>query len=257
MINDFIGLPAIIGGSLSMSIALLVGMGMYFSARAIVGSQISPEVRQLGTNMFMVLATLVSLMLSLTFADLRAEIGDVRRSAESETALIGDLYNDLERFGSTASTALGAQLVEYVRAVVEVEWPSLARGNADTRVFQVFRELEKGALLLDADTPLRAELRDRMLADLDRIAAYRAERVASSLTATPVFLLVAILGYLWSSALLCVYEPKGKALLFIGAYFMFFGLVTYLMVALSNFFTGFGAVFPYPFEVLLEWEQLP
>ena len=255
MINAFIGLPTLVGAILAAAAALLVGMGTYFGARRVIGTDVSQEVRQLGINMFMVIATLVSLMLSLTFADLRLEIGEVRRSAESEAALIGDLSSDLKRFDTDAAMALHAQLAEYVVAVAEEEWQSLARGELDKEVDQMFRTLENGVLLLEVDTPLREELRDRMITDLDWIATHRSERMASSLTATPVFLLVAVLGYLWTSALLCVFEPNGKALLFIGAYFVFFGLVTYLMIALSNFFTGFGAVSAYPFELLLEWRQ--
>ena len=209
MINAFIGLPTVVGGMLAATAALLIGMGTYFGARRVVGSDISQDVRQLGTNLFMVIATLVSLMLSLTFADLRLEIGEVRSSAESEAALIGDLSNDLKRFDSDAAMTLHAQLVVYVTAVAEEEWQSLALGEFNARVAQLFRVLENGVLLLEGDTPVRAELRDRMLVDLDQIATHRAERVASSLTATPVFLLIAVLGYLWTSALLCVFWAGG------------------------------------------------
>ena len=152
----------------------------------------------------------------------------------------------------TVQEKLRLEVVGYVSAVASEEWFSLARGEPSSKVGEMFRSLEDRVLRLEPDTELRSELRRRMIADLDQIASHRALRIASSLTEVPVFLVIALLGYFWSSALLCVYEPKGKSLVFISAYFAFFGIVVYLMVALSNFFIGFGGVTPYAFELLLE-----
>ena len=71
MITGFVGLPIIVGVLLSVAAASFLGFFAYAGARFLIGGGVSENAKQLATSMFTVIATLVSLMLSLTFADFR------------------------------------------------------------------------------------------------------------------------------------------------------------------------------------------
>jgi hypothetical protein len=66
----------------------------------------------------------------------------------------------------------------------------------------------------------------------------------------PVFLYVAFLAFLWSNAMLSVFTPRNKAVFFIGGYCSIVGIVIYVILAMSNYFDGIGAVTPDSLEYL-------
>jgi hypothetical protein len=95
MIYWLTSLPVILGATLSAGVAIIVGLTAYYVARIAVGRKANEESRELASNMFRIIATLLSLLLSLTFADVRVEIGMVRSSVETEAGQLADIYKDL------------------------------------------------------------------------------------------------------------------------------------------------------------------
>jgi hypothetical protein len=63
------------------------------------------------------------------------------------------------------------------------------------------------------------------------------------------------MGFLLTAALLSVYPPGRKALVFLSFYFTFFGIVVYFILALGNYFQGIGGVTPEAFEYLSDYAR--
>ena len=253
MIHWLTSLPVIIGATLSAGVAVIVGLTAYYVAHIAVGRKANKENRELAANMFRIIATLLSLLLSLTFADVRVEIGMVRSSVETEAGQLADIYKDLSAFESVEATAVRVQLLDYVDAVIEDEWQALQRGEVSERVVEIFHGLEYAILNLEATTPLQQILHSRLVDDVDALSTNRAARLIKRDSGTPIFLYVAILGFLWTMAFLSVYAPAGKAITYLSAYSAFFGIVIYIILALSNYFEGIGGVTPETFEFLSEF----
>jgi hypothetical protein len=255
MIYWLVSLPPVVGGTLFGIAAIVTGLVTYAGARIAVGQSTSSEGKDLAINLFRVIATLLVLLLSLTFADVRIEIGAIRSSVQAETALLADIYKDLSIFDSSEANAIQVQLVEYVDAVIVDEWDALRRGEINEKVLIIFRDLETAILNLETTTRLQEELRGRLIDDIDAVSESRTTRLVQINTGTPVFMYVAFLGFLWTSALLSVYRPQDKTVVLIGAYCAFFGVVTYFILALGNHFEGIGEVTPDSFRFLSDYTK--
>jgi hypothetical protein len=253
MIYWLINLPPIIGGLLTAAIAILIGLLTYGGAHFFVGQYANKESSELAVNLFRIIAGLLALLLSLTFADVRVEIGAVRNSIEVEAALLVDVYKDLSVFDSEQAREIEVKLARYVDAIIEDEWEALRKEKISERVIVIFRDLENSILFLETKTPFQQEIRVRLMEDIDAASSSRATRIIQAGRHTPVFLYVAVIGFLWTTVLLSVYKPRDKAIFFVSAYCAFFGVVTYFILALGNYFEGFGGVTPDSFILVSDY----
>lgn len=244
LINWLISLPPFIGGTLFTAIAVVFGLATYAIARFAVGRHATEESKTLVIQLFRVIATLLSLLLSMTFADVRSETEAVRNSVRTETAQLSDIYKDLTTFGTSEAEAVRTQLVEYIDAVIGEEWDAMRHGDVSEPVIVLFSELEIAILSLEPTTPLQGELHRRLNDDIDAVSSSRTARLVQLRTGIPVFLYIAFIGFLWTNAMLSVSPPEGKTVFYIGAYCAFFGIVIYFILAMGNHFDGIGEVTP-------------
>jgi hypothetical protein len=244
------GLPPVVGGTIFGAAAAVTGLGTYAGARFVVGRRAVLENSNLALQLFRVIGTLLVLLLSLTFADVRIETGAIRNSVDVEAGLLADTFKNLDVFDSAEAEAISAQLLEYIDAVIEKEWEALRRGEIDDDVVELFRDMEIAVLTLETTTPLQEELRRRMIDDIDDVSDSRLKRLTKVSKSVPVFLYVAFLAFLWSNVMLSVFTPRNKAVVFIGGYCAFVGIMIYFILALSSHFEGIGAVRPDSLEYL-------
>jgi len=253
VIQSLVGLPPVIGGTIFAAAAVVTGLGTYAGARIIVGKQAIFENNNLAMQLFRVVGTLLVLLLSLTFADVRIETGAIRNSVDVEAGLLGDTFKNLDTFDSAEAEAITAQLVEYIDAVIEDEWEAMRRGEIAENVIDLFRNIEIAVLTLETTTPLQEELHRQIIDDIDAVSDSRLLRLTKISKTVPVFLYVALLAFLWSNAMLSVFTPRNKAVFFIGGYCAFVGIVVYVILAMSSHFEGIGAVTPDSLEYLSDY----
>ena len=244
------GLPPIVGGTIFAASAVFTGLGAYAGARLLVGKRAVLENNNLALQLFRIIGTLLVLLLSLTFADVRIETGAIRNSVDVEAGLLADTFKNLEVFDSAEAEAISAQLLEYIDAVIEKEWEALRRGEIDNDVVELFRDLEIAVLTLETTTTLQKELRRMMIDDIDAVSDSRLKRLTKTSRQVPVFLYVALLAFLWSNAMLSAFTPRSKAVVFIGGYCAFVGIMVYVILAMRIHFDGIGAVNPDSLENL-------
>jgi hypothetical protein len=250
VIQSLVGLPSVIGGTIFAAAAVVTGLGAYAGARAVVGRRAIFENSNLALHLFRVVGTLLVLLLSLTFADVRIETEAIRKSVDVEAGLLGDTFKNLDAFDSAEAEAITAQLLEYIDAVIEDEWEAMRRGEIAESVIDLLRNIEIAVLSLETTTPLQEELRRQIIDDIDAVSESRLTRLTRISKTVPVFLYVAFLAFLWSNAMLSVFTPRNRAGFFIGGYCALVGIVIYFLLAMSNHFAGVGAVTPDSLERL-------
>ncbi len=244
------GLPPVVGGTIFAAAAVVTGLGTYAAARIVVGKKAVFANSTLAMQLFRVIATMLVLLLSLTFSDVRIETDAIRNSVDVETGLLGDIFKTLHVFDSAEAEAISTQLLEYIDAVIEKEWEALRRGEIDNDVVEIFRDLEIAVLTLEATTTLQEELHRLMIDDIDAVSHSRLKRLTKTSKQVPVFLYVAFLAFLWSNVMLSVFTPRNKAVFFFGGYCAFVGVMIYVILAMSSNFEGVGAVTPDSLEDL-------
>lgn len=251
MLGWLVALPPIVGALLSGSVALVMGFSVYLVAHARLGKRASERSADLAINMFRILATLLSLLLSLTFADVSEGVGKVRQAVELETAELGNVLRNLEAFDSDGAQAVSDKLLTYIEFVVGREWQALSEGDLDLETIQLFGEAKLAIFELEASNPSQELILGQLIADIDVLNETRAGRlIYRGSHGAPAFLIVALFGFVWTAILLGTYAPGNGTAIYLGLYFSFFGLVIYLILGLGSYFNGIGAVSPEPLRYL-------
>lgn len=170
-------LPTLIGAALSMVIVTLVAMFFYLLSNRLLAKTLSKDNRRSADYLFRAIGILVSLFLSLTFADVVLELNQIEASVEREAVLLEDIYRDLSQYDSDRARRSKTLLVDYTQAVISHDWPALAGDSLSTEAREIFRKLEFEILHLQYDSEVEGILRSRLLTDVDQISDLRLSRV--------------------------------------------------------------------------------
>ena len=107
LIEQVLHLNVFAGALLLMVITTLIGLLVYLLSYHLLAASQTKEARRATSALFRVIGILVSLFLSLTFADVMLELNQIEISVEREAVMIEDSHRDLGRYGS--ERALRAQ----------------------------------------------------------------------------------------------------------------------------------------------------
>lgn len=252
MLESILLLPPWLGGLVAMTIATVLGLAVYLVSYRLISRQSRDDLKDPTSNLFRVVGMLVSLMLSLAFAEVIVELRAVENAIEREAVAIGDTFEDLRRFDEPATRDIRVTLLAYARAVVEDDWPALAKNRLGHRTNELKMRLTERVMSLEPKTPIQEKLWSRILTDVDAISGHRLIRLDSALAKPPVYVIVVIFGFLVTMAFFGAYRPRLSLMSLVSLYTVFVGLVLYLIVALSDPFHGALGIEPTTFEHLVE-----
>ena len=202
--------------------------------------------------MFRVVGLLVSLMLSLAFSEVIAEVRVIRNAIEREAVAISDTFTNLELFDMERTQGIRTTLVEYTRAVIDDDWPALANDMLGQRTEALRKQLNEALMNLEPATSNQEKLWSFIMADIDALSDHRFIRLDAALAKPSVYIYVIIFGFLVTMACFGVYPPQGPLVVLVSLYTVFVGLVLFLIVKLSDPFQGEIGVAPTAFEYLVE-----
>ena len=248
MIND---LP-LQGLLLFVGIAVLLAVGPFVLIRTYHATLLPDRSHDMAVAVGVRLGGLHGLLLALVFSVVQSEYITQRTMVAEEAAATSKLYFNLQRFGDPVADALRLDTKNYVRELIEGEWPALAHEELSNKAWAIYDRIYDGALNLQATTPRQEALRDRILSSIDKINEYRQARLFASKAQLPaLFWFVAILGFLIVAALFYVFEYTRLHALMLGGYAAYTGAILYFIFVMNNPFSGPPALSPAPFELLL------
>lgn len=195
---------------------------------------------------------LVSLMLSLAFADVLLKKSSIENTLMRETTSIADAISDLRSYGTKETQEISTLLIDYAVAVVEYDWPALANGRLSDHTQELKSQIYDRALLLEPSTRKQEILLAGILADIDAISDYRLNRLTATLAHPPVFVYVVLIGFFLTMACFGAYKPQKALVVLVSAYAAFVGFVLYLILSLSDPFQGTFSVEHSLLDVLIE-----
>lgn len=250
MIVTIVNLPFIVGIILFVLVTGVVGFIPYLVTRWAIRKPIPDESQKLAETVFRISGALLALLLSLTFIKVRSELIKLRDTVDLEAAQIADIYNDLGRYESPEATAIQHKIVEYTHALINDEWSHLSLDRLSPRAWARYGEIQTGLLNLKVDTPRHKLLQARLLQDIDEISDHRQIRLYHAKEGPPVYLYIAVFGFMITMALLCIYPPNASSILFMCLYTLFVGTVLYFILAMAHPFEAAFSVSSAPFEVI-------
>jgi hypothetical protein len=234
-----------------MACTTAVGLTVYFVSHRLIAKYQRDDLIDPTSSLFRVIGMLVSLMLSLAFADVIAELKSIEAAVEQEAVAISDTFHDLERYGREETRDVRALVVEYTQAVIDDDWPALANDRLGERAGALRAQLASGVLQLKPGTEAQKALWTRIVADVDAISDHRVVRLNNTLSTPPGFFFVIILGFLITMACFGAYRPQPPVVTLLGLATAFVGLVLYLILSLSDPFQS-GVLEPTTLEYLVD-----
>ena len=255
MIEFLLSLSTWSGSLLAMAISTILGLVVYITSYKLISKYQSDELKDPTSNLFRVIGMIVSLMLSLAFAEVLVEMRSVENAVEREAVAISDTFDDLQRFDNENTRNIRIILIDYAQAIIDDDWPALSNDKLGQRADKLNKQLQKSVMELEPATTSQKNLMSRILADLDAASDYRLIRLDNALAEPPIYLYVVFFGFLLTMACFGTYRPQVPLVALVSMYTLFVGLVLYLILALSDPFRGGMGVDPITFEHLVEKMQ--
>ena len=252
MIEFLLSLSDWVGIAASMVGTAAVGLVVYLVSYKLISKYQSDELKEPTNSLFRVVGMLVSLMLSLAFADVVVDLRDIENAVEHEAVAIADTFEGLEWFGVERTREIQTILIDYTQAVIDDDWPALANDKLSERAGVLKKQLTESVLDLEPTTSLQKKLLSSIMADIDTISDYRLIRLDNALAKSPVYVNVVFFGFLVTMACFGAYRPQAPVIVLVSLYAVLVGLVVYLILALSDPFQGGFSVDPTTFEYLVE-----
>ncbi len=252
MIEFMLSLSTWVGCLLAMLITTGCGLVVYLLSYKFISKYKGDELKETTSSLFQVVGMLVSLMLSLAFAEVVIDLTAIENAIEREAVAISDIFGDLQLYDLEGTREIQTILVDYTQATVDDDWPSLANDRLGELAESLSKQLEASVMNLEPATPLQKYLWSRILADLDVASDFRLIRLDNALAEPPVYISVVFFGFLITMACFGTYQPQVPVLALVSLYTVFIGLVLYLILALSDPFKGGFAVDPITLEHLAE-----
>jgi len=232
-----------------------VGLVVYLVFYKFISKYQSYDLKDPTSSLFRVVGLLVSLMLSLAFSEVIANLSTIRNAIEREAAAISDTFEALKLFDIERTREIRTILIEYTQAVIDDDWPALANDTLGLRTGDLKNRLTEAVMNLEPATSNQKKLWAFIAADLDVLSDHRLIRLDNALEKPPVFVYVIIFGFLVTMACFGAYRPQPPLVVLVSLYTLFVGLVLFLILKLSDPFQGDIGIAPTAFEHLVETLQ--
>jgi hypothetical protein len=253
MTHTITSLNPAIGLGVLIIFLIFTGFIPYLLGRRLLGNYIDKNIKEGGVLLYRAVGVLLIFMLSLNFVDMRSEYVQVENSVKLAAGNLGDVFADLEKFGTHESNQLIINLVEYTNIVIHEEWSLLAQGRYSQKAQNFFRDIAYGIFSLKPESPLQKELHKFLIKNIDEMSDYRARRIFAAGASMSWFIVVVFIIFLVNTFLLCVHPARVPFLIFIASYSMVIGIVVYCIMAFGNPYQGLSKVSLKPFQTVYNY----
>ena len=255
MIEFLLSLPTWVGCCVAMVSTTVVGLVVYLVFYKFISKYQSYDLKDPTSSLFRVVGLLVSLMLSLAFSEVIANMRTIRNAVEREVVAISDTFEALKLFDIERTREIRTILLEYIQAVIDDDWPALANDKLSQRTGALKSQLIEAVMNLKPATSNQKKLWSFIAADIDALSDHRLIRLENAMEKPPVFVYVIIFGFLVTMACFGAYRPQAPLVVLVSLYTLFVGLVLFLIVKLNDPFQGDISLAPTAFEYLVETMQ--
>ena len=245
----------------SMAIVLTVSMafsvGLYFCIYRTCGGNISEGTHRIAGMVVRSSGVVYALVIGLMFTDVTSEYNKMVLELEMEAAALTRLHGALERHRDHEKLQeTRAQLVEYIRFVVDVQWPALRELKMASRDPEItgMRALDQVWKDLDAIEYKPGDLNLKEL--LDEAEDHKIQRMFDIKgEVLPVFWYIAVIGYFFTLIPMCLAPPTFRRCLLVALYSGMVAMVLLGTFILTHPYSSAAGINPQVFQWLLEFNS--
>lgn len=233
-------------------VTVLLSILIYLISHKIIIKQLKKRHERTGRVLFRTTASLLALLLSLTFANQRVNYYKIKDSLESEATHLVDITLDLQLFGTTRAREIQEKVKHYIRSILHNKYKSEDENPFFTPSVSIFIMLYNNISDLEATTPKQVQLKQNLLADIDAVSDFMQVRGYRSRPEPLNLIYIATFGFIVSSILFSVYKPDRISISFLSLYNGFVAIVLYFIIMMNNPFIGPLRIEYEPFKILIE-----
>lgn len=232
----------VVGGFLAIS--LILGNFVVF-----VPAQVREEHNELAGFILAVVGVIYAVLLAFVAVGVWERFNQAEERTYQEATNLTIVYRDAGSFSN--GRGLRAAVRDYVRDVIEDEWPRMQNGDRSLSARLLIESVDRDVRNIKADTPERVAIQERMLEAMDGALEDRDARISEGATG--------INGVLWVTLIIGAFVTVGFTFLFgfrhtviqqlmVGSLSILIGLMLFLIISLDFPFRGGVTVSPEAFE---------
>jgi hypothetical protein len=245
MIDYFHSLSNIGIGLHVIFVGLILSTGIPFYIRWKFDLNPSEHLAKGAEEGFKLFTSITLLLIAFSLVRVQGDHRNVEDLVSREAALILKLNRSLAAFGGPFAAELQSDLKDYANAVVDDEWPLMAKNERSNEASNLLTDLTQGIRLLDPKNPVQQMARAEIVTTLNQLSDVREARLSASRLKLP--------SYLWdalaiSVSLLIVFgwlqNPLPKMVAYVGGVTIGVSVLFTLVIALEGLFVGESRVTP-------------
>jgi Protein of unknown function (DUF4239) len=238
MLDAYLNLPLWLSSILVLGLAVTIGVGGHLVVRALIPKRMPKQETELAVALMGVVAAFIGIMLAFAAVQVWEDYGTADKAVAQEAAAISELYRDLTVYGD--ETAKARQTVKaYVHAVVDDEWPRLAKGEPGPKAVEALILLYRDVAAIQPKTPRDTVIYSEVFKKLNEVVEHRRTRMIAARAALPgLFWLVVATGAGVIVAYTFVFPATPMNLLIIAGLAVALGLIFMFILDVDHPFAG-------------------
>ena len=226
------------------------GIIIVYLFKKLIGNRMTKQHEKVGRLLFRVIAGLIALLVSLSYANERVHQSKIIDSMEEEAAIIIAVSMRLSQFNSIEAKTAYTKINEYVELTIDDNWENIENDPYFSRITQSMIEAHRQILKIPTENESEILEKKMILSDVNDIIKLSQIRVYSQHTSTPHLIYILFIGLLFMWVFFTVYTLDLVSLLFLTFYNILIAVLIYFVFSLSNPLIGPLKVDPYAFTIV-------
>ncbi len=235
------------------------GLIIVLISRILVKNRLTKQHERVGRLLFRVTASLLALLISLSYANEKVSYNKVSNSLEEEAATIASVMLKLKIHRSALAEQTRDDIVDYVEFTIDDGWVQVVNNPYVSKIWAKIVFINIVVRELSEDSEKQKMLKSSIISDIDLITKSLQIRIYSSRFHLPYLTYILGFGLMIVWCFFSVYRLDRISIVFITLYNIFIGVLLYFVIMLGNPMTGPLKIDPAPFITLKEMglDKLP
>jgi len=249
-----LSLPTPVAVVLTVIAATVISILLYFLVHRFWARELSEETKKTAELVAMRVGVVYAVVIGMMFANVRIEHFQMIEAIESEASALIRLYQKIENDGSEETETIRRDLINYIRFIVDEQWPALR----EARTFPQNSGFSGGGEKLKPvwDHVAKVEIKtgnQELRRLLDQVEHFHILRLFDKKgDLLPLFWYIAIFGYFATLFTLYVYPPNLRRCTLVSMYSSMVAIVLLGIFILTHPYSLAAGVEPSIFKWLLE-----
>lgn len=235
--------------------ATLCGSGLLMPQlrRAFRPGPLPDEVNDGAMDAMKALATFLVFVLAVSLNQVMTQQRQAEELVQREASLQTQVDRGLARIGVPALAAQRPVLVAYMRALVEREWPAMARGEHSEEAAELLGQVQRAVRLAEVQTPRQQAVFTDLLRSMEQLSDTRYARLQMSRQGLPaLFYAVVAAGFVLLLPVCALTHGNPRSMLLTGTIIASVSLLFTLVMVIDRPFRGETQVSPTPIILAIE-----